>query len=70
MRKSKERLKIEALEVGERAEFPASLYLKVCRVVTVTNMTMRANGRIKPDQLMFSIDGRTKKNKVMVVRNI
>lgn len=70
MRKSEERLKIESLKPGKRAEFPASQYVKICRVVTTANTTARARGACNPDDLMFSIDGRTKKGKVLVVRNL
>lgn len=70
MRKSKERLKIEALKPGEKVEFPASQYVKICRVVTTANTTARVKGACNLDDLMFSIDGRTKKGKVLVVRNL
>lgn len=70
MRKSEERLKIEALKPGRKAEFPASQYVKICRVVTTANTTARARGKCNPDQIMFSIDGKAKKDKVLVIRNM
>ena len=70
MRKSEERLKIESLKSGKAVEFPASQYVKICRVVTTANTTARAKGHVKPDDLLYSIDGKTKKNKVLVKRNL
>jgi len=70
MRKSEERLKIEALKPGKKVEFPASQYVKICRVVTTANTTARAKGYVKPEDLMYSIDGKAKRGKVLVVRNL
>lgn len=70
MRKSEERLKIEALKPGKKVGFPASEYVKICRVVTTANTTARAKGYVKPGDLMYSIDGKTKRGKVLVIRNL
>lgn len=70
MRKSEERLKIESLKPGKSAEFPASQYVKICRVVTTANTTARAKGHVDPEVVLYSIDGRTKKGKVLVKRNL
>ena len=70
MRKSEERLKIEALKPGKKVEFPASQYVKICRGVTTANTTARAKGYVKPEDLMYSIDGKAKRGKVLVVRNL
>lgn len=70
MRKSKERQEIEALSLGERIEFPSSQYVKISRIVTRANTTARARGICSPEDIMFSIDGKSKKNKVRVIRNM
>lgn len=70
MRKSKERLQIESLETGKDIAFPFSQYVKICRVVTTANTTARAKGHVKPDDVLYSIDSKSRKNKVLVTRNL
>lgn len=70
MRKSEERIKIESLNTGGKAEFPKDQYVKICRVVTTANTTARAKGLVKPEDILYQIDGHTKPNKVIVTRTL
>lgn len=70
MRKSKERLKIESLNIGQGVKFPIGMYVKIARVVTTANTTARANGWIKPEDVRYRIDSRTVPAKVLVTRDL
>ena len=70
MRKSKERLKIESLDIGGDVKFPISMYVKIARVVTTANTTDRAKGLIKPEETRDRIDSRTIPNKIIVRREL
>lgn len=70
MRKSKERLKIESLNVGDEIGFPIDMYLKIARVVATANTTARANGLIKPEDIRYRIDSRIVPSEVVVIREL
>ena len=68
MRKSEERIKIESLNTGDKIKFPKCQYVKICRVVSVANITARAKGLVKPEDILYQIDGHTEPDKVIVTR--
>ena len=70
MRKSKERIKIESLDIGKGQSFPKKEYVRICRMVTDANKSDRAKGLIKPDDIRYRIDSDVNPGKVTVVRDL
>lgn len=70
MKKSKERIDIEALAVGGSIPFPKEDYMRIARIVTNLNREHRARWLIKPDEICYRIDSDVNPGKVTIIRDI
>lgn len=70
MKKSKERIEIEALAIKESVAFPKEDYMRIARMVTNLNREHRAKWLINPEDVRFRIDSDTNPGKVTVIRDM
>lgn len=69
-KKTRERARVEALQIGQSALFPKSEYVRICRIVVDMNRSARASGSINPHEIRYRIDGTVHAGMVTIFRDL